>query len=221
MSNTTSDEKYHALLASLKAQEDKIDLNTQHISDEYAALLDTWMQDYAYQHCLHPQYVQRYLQKVTQSQMTKYDEAQIESTLAVMDKTMAFLHNQSSVALWSNYLNFFANIEELVPSDKLASHEQKSRQVSDRAIESVGTSHFHCESIWKQYIDTETCRNNLAYVNLLGYMSLEVPMNDHEEVVQKYVGLINSLYDGLFEESMKLLQQPDHKYFNKLKGIRK
>ena len=74
MSNTTIDTKFEELLEKMKALEDKVDMSIQHISDEYGAVLDTWMADYPYQHCLHPQYVQRYLQKVAQSQINKFDK---------------------------------------------------------------------------------------------------------------------------------------------------
>lgn len=72
----------------------------------------------------------------------------------------------------------------MAPSDGQgpSTYDSKLRQVSERAIESVGLPHYHSASVWKQFIDNETCRNNLAYVNLLGYMCIETPINDHDEL---------------------------------------
>lgn len=53
--------------------------------------------------------------------------------------------------------------------------------------------------IWIKYIDFETMRNNLSLVNLLCYMALETPLLNGQVILDKYIGILENLYERIFE----------------------
>ena len=66
----------------------------------------------------------------------------------------------------------------------------KVKQVFDRAIENVGFNSTKSIDIWLKYIDFETMRNNLNFVNLLCWMALELPLKDIQAILDKYEGIL-------------------------------
>ena len=60
----------------------------------------------------------------------------------------------------------------------------------DRALENVGFNSIKSVDIWLKYIDFETMRNNLNFVNLLCWMALEVPLQDSNAILDKFVGIL-------------------------------
>lgn len=53
--------------------------------------------------------------------------------------------------------------------------------------------------IWIKYIDFETMRNNLSLVNLLCYTALETPLLNGQVILDKYIGILENLYERIFE----------------------
>ena len=70
----------------------------------------------------------------------------------------------------------------------------------EKAIDTVGQTHFDAMPIWLKYIDFEKVRNNLSIVNILCYMALETPMADNITILSsRYMGILNSLFEKIFE----------------------
>jgi len=72
---------------------------------------------------------------------------------------MGHSSNQHSVKLWLAIISF---LEELNDEG-----EAKLQQMFEKSIETIGHTDFSSTPIWQKYIDFETMRNNLAFVNVL------------------------------------------------------
>lgn len=51
--------------------------------------------------------------------------------------------------------------------------------------------------IWNGYIDFEMTNNHLGFVNLLCYMAVKTPLLMASDFEQKYLGILDSLFDDI------------------------
>lgn len=119
---------------------------------------------------------------------------------------MSYASNAASAALWTKYIDFLQELEDVYPrlqgeehSVLEAEREKKVKLVFERALENVGHNSMASAEIWIKYIDFETMRNNLSLVNLLCYMALETPLLNGQVILDKYIGILENLYERIFE----------------------
>jgi len=50
-------------------------------------------------------------------------------------------------------------------------------------------------------------RNNLSLVNVLCYMALELPLEDQPKILAKYIGILQNLFEKIYESTSALDSQ--------------
>ena len=73
--------------------------------------------------------------------------------------------------------------------------------VYEKAKQSVGI-HMKSTNIWKNYINFETSRNNLAVVNQICYQVLKTPLVEQKIIYDLYRAIIESLFERIFEATV-------------------
>ena len=54
--------------------------------------------------------------------------------------------------------------------------------------------------IWKKYIDFELLNNHMGFMNLLCYLSIKTPLLDSNELLNKYIENLDSLFDAIVDD---------------------
>lgn len=80
----------------------------------------------------------------------------------------------------------------------------------------MGLYDFSSTPIWMKYIDFETMRNNLSFVNVLCYVAIDTPLADKQSLLRKYLGLASTLFEQFLEESSSAKFQEKSKQLREL-----
>ena len=145
---------------------------------------------------------------------------------------MASSSNTSSVELWSTYIDFLQQLEDVYPRLQGEDHaaleterEAKARLVFERAIEHVGFTNLGSGGIWLKYIEFETVARNVSAVNLLCYMALETPLTNGREVLEGYLRILNlstwfaDIYERLAQDASDDKSQIPEKHRPKFREL--
>jgi hypothetical protein len=71
--------------------------------------------------------------------------------------------------------------------------------VFERAIEKIG-NHMKATQIWLDYIDFETSAFHMGFVNILCYIASQTPLLGHQEIIEKYTGILDTCFDAIMED---------------------
>jgi hypothetical protein len=149
-----------------------------------------------------------YLKRFQDHMVAQNEYKSIQEVIQVYEKALSYWTNSTNLKLWEQYLAFMNQLEDVyaqLPGENVndleTQRESLHRAVLEKAILAVGFFNLESCSLWEQYIDFETTQNNLPLVNVLCFLACETPLSESERLVDKYLELIDTNFESIFESS--------------------